>query len=632
MTVNDVFQKKILVFLEHPDDVSIYLAKKQDISGDHLLIATIPEVAWELEKKGVCFIGIESFYDPTTIYSKGIENYSVVETLCSSIDAVFHEKDPFLKKYDFRPARDNFYFLKMLFDNLTLRMLLIRSVIAREKPDQIIIFSNGDEYTSPDSLNFPFAYNDRLYSLLLKKGVWNIDHIEIKNIQKINQVEQKSKNNQSLTVHISKILKQYPLFFIPLLTLKKCGFFQAIKVFCFQVINPVAYDKTLFLLRDDPSWAEMIPQLYRSKYHVKYLPEKNERINTGPALEKNLLDEIHVILKLKGIFLQVDLSEIIEARFFPVLSEYNCNLPQIVQDLEKKIFSYHPAAFLSSEKTSYIEHIYAHVARYHNIPVIAWQHGDGPFYPPMQVYVEIMDSDIHLSYGPGHQAMLQNAPHNHFDCRIESTGSLILEKKFLNPPKPRNQTRILYVTTAFYYNNLYVNCYPVPDNTVWSHQKMILNAFANISIPVDFKLFPDPSGTHFIEDYCRTRNPENISIIRTGTTFLELLDTARIVVCDYPSTPVIEAIAAHKTVFVLLDSPNLRKEALDLLKKRVYWSEDVSTFIEMITDFLNDKPLEQHPDINNTEYLERFGLHKLDGKVADRALAIIDRETHSLCK
>jgi len=632
MVENDVLQKKILVFLEHPDDVALYLVKKQDIAGNHLLIATIPEVTWELEKRGIPFTGIESFYEPRMIYSKGMENYEIVETVCSSIDAVFHEKDPFLKKYDFRPARDNFYFLKMLFDNLTLRVLLIQSVVAKEKPDKIIIFGNRDECTEQELQDFPFTYNDRLYSLLLKKSVWNCDLIEITNNNYIKKSNQKNKNNQSLAVRVSKILRQYPSFFIPLLTLKKWGLSQAVEVFYHQMINPVVYRKTLFLLKDDPSWAAIIPQLYRSKYHVKYLPEKNEDMNKGPAFEKKLLEKIHAILQQRDIFHQVDLSLVIEARFLSVLTSYYYALPIIVQDLEKKIITDNPVAFLSSEKASFIEHIYAHIAQYHNIPVIAWQHGDGPFYPPMQVYVEIMDSDIHLSYGPGHQVMLQNAPHNHFNCRIESTGSLILEKIYLNPSKPHNHSRILYVTTAFYYNNLYVNCYPVPDNTVWSHQKMILNALANTSIPVDFKLFPDPSGTHFIEDYCRTHNLENISIIRTGTTFLELLDTARIVVCDYPSTPIIEAIAAHKTIFILLDSPHLRDEALDLLKKRVYWSEDIITFVEMITDFLDEKPMKQHPDINNTEYLERFGVHKLDGKVAERALAIIERETQSFSK
>ena len=78
-----------------------------------------------------------------------------------------------------------------------------------------------------------------------------------------------------------------------------------------------------------------------------------------------------------------------------------------------------------------------------------------------------------------------------------------------------------------------------------------------------------------------------------------------------------------------MDSPYLRDEALNLLKKRVYWSDNINTFVRIIADFLEGKPPDQKPDINNTEYLEMFGLSKLDGKVAERALGILEAETRT---
>ena len=276
MTGNGDFQKKVIIFLEHPDDVAIYLEKKRDIAGSHLLIATLPEVAWELEKKGVHYTGIESFYDPHMIYSKGMENYDIVETVCSSIDTVFQEKDPLIKKYDFRPARDNFYFLKMLFDNLTLRILMIQSIVANEKPDQVITFCNSMEYKVGELQNLPFDYRERLYSLIFKTGKWNFDLTEVMYNRKVNQSEDNPEKSQSFTGQLSKRLKQYPILFIPLLIAKKCGLSQAIGVFCLQMINSVVFSKTLFLLREDPSWSSIIPELYESGYHVKYLPEKKD--------------------------------------------------------------------------------------------------------------------------------------------------------------------------------------------------------------------------------------------------------------------------------------------------------------------------------------------------------------------
>ena len=91
-------EKKVLIFLEHPEDVVTYLAMKPEIIDIHICIATQPAISWELEKKGIMYSGIESFYDPQMVYSKGMENYTNVETVCSSIDIFFHEQDPFMEK------------------------------------------------------------------------------------------------------------------------------------------------------------------------------------------------------------------------------------------------------------------------------------------------------------------------------------------------------------------------------------------------------------------------------------------------------------------------------------------------------------------------------------------------------
>jgi hypothetical protein len=627
MISKSVNQKKVVIILEHPEDIEVYQHEKTDIFGEHVLIATLPEVCWELEKMNMQFTGIENFHDPQTIYSIGMKNYQIVEKICSSIDTIFQEKNPLIKKFDFRPARDNFYYIKILFDSLIIRVQLINSLIQKEKPDEIHIFASKSEFISRGDQNYPFEKEERLYALLLKTGKWGPEVTESQYTTKTSPPKGMKCNRSSLQADISKILKKHPFLFVLALTVRNFGIVETFHVFFPQIAHAFRRNKKMFLVREDPSWSSMIPELYKSGYQISYLPEICKFTIHESPFDGKTIETISTILSPECIFKNVDFSGIVMKRLLTVLTAFVNYLPDIVQTIEQRIITDCPIAFLCSEKSSFIEHIYTHIAQYHKIPVIAWQHGEGPVYPPMQVFVEIMDSDIHLCYGPGYQRMLQQAPHNHFKCRIESAGSLILEKLYMQPRRTHSPARILYVSPAYYYNTLYVNCYALPDNILWYYQKKIIDILANTTIPIDFKLFPDPSGRYCIEDYCRTHHFENISIIRTKKTFLELLGTADIIICDYPGTPIIEAIAAHKTVFVLLDYPYLRDDALGLLKKRVYWSADINEFVRLIHDYLSDLPLDQHPDINNTEYLEAFGLHKLDGKVSQRALDIIERET-----
>jgi hypothetical protein len=626
MTKDDELYKKTIIFFEHPRDIAVYLERKQAISGIHILLATIPEVSWELEIRGIPFTGIELFYNPDHIYSKGMDNYAITETLCSSIDAAFQERNPLIKKYGFHPARDNFYFLKMLFDNLTLRIQMVQAVIASENPDRVIIFRNGLESRDMAFQDFPFQNDERLFSLILKNGKWGFHLTELTYSPDGGVSLPQRKISGVSNSHIVKKLKQYPLLFLSLHTAKNHGITTAVAVFLLHCVNPVIRKKTLFLLRGDPSWLSIIPELYKSGYHIKFLPEKKELISEGRVFDDDLHKKVVNLLQQHCTCLSVDFHAIVESRLLPLLRAYCNSLPQIVKKIEERILHEKPSAFLCSEKASFIEHLFAHLAQYHSIPVIAWQNGDGPFYPPMQIFVEIMDSDIHLSYGPHHQKMLQKAPQNHFNCRIESTGSLMLEQMYKKNQPAIKRRRILYVTTGYSYNRLYVNCYPHHDNTLWAHQKKILRVLGRQKHPVCLKLAPDRQNTGFISDYIRREGLNSISIIQNERTFLDLLTYADTVICDYASTPVIESIANHKTVFVLLDNPFLQESAVALLKKRVYWSDNIEEFTTMISLFLAGKPINQKPDINNIEYLEQCGIHKYDGKVAERVLTIIDKK------
>lgn len=621
------FSQKVIIFLEHHADVLEYLEVKDKIPGIHIVIATIPDVCWELEKRGVSYRGIEQYYDSKAIYTTGMENYNTIENLCSNIDNILQESIPFLRKKIFKPALDNFYHIKKLFDSLSLRIIIIHTIIECENPSKMITFSS--EKCSLNDQSIPFGFYESIYSIILDNNCWDTEIIQLERknhnpIRKKLESDRNTSSNPSLIIGLYHLIKR---FFISIQG-KKSKFKPKPLSDCdcdFSIKNSFVDNHVLFLFRADPSWNAMLGELFHQGYHVVNLSERVEDLSGKIKIDFRLKNQIIEIIQHFCSHQDINVSNLLIKKILPILETYLWLAQEIEVSLNLKIDTHNPLAFLGSEKSFIFDHICAHIAHFRNIPVIAWQHGDGPFYPPMQIFVEVRDTNVHMSYGPGHQVMLRKAPQNHFNSQIESVGSLILEKTYLEYSDSTCKNKILYATTQYYYNHYYINCYPTPDNTLWHYQKSIINLLGNVDHPVIFKLMPQKYETPLFSEYIAEKGYNNISLIHYEHSFLDLLNDVDIVICDYPSTPVIEAIAAHKTIFVLLDSPYLREEALILLKKRVFWSDNIEEFVQLISDYLKGNPIKQNPDLDNTEYLETFGIHKVDGLVKERALKVIEK-------
>ena len=181
MTEKPDISQKVIIILEHLVDVNEYLEIRSQIPGTHIVIATIPDVCWELEKRNIQYKGIEIYFNSKKIYDTGMKNYEIVENLCFKIDSMLQESTPFLKKNSLKPAFDNYYYIKKLFDNLTLRIIIIKSIIEHEKPSKIIAFSS--DKGSPNDYISPFDFHESIYSLLLDNNCWNLNiiHLQKKN-------------------------------------------------------------------------------------------------------------------------------------------------------------------------------------------------------------------------------------------------------------------------------------------------------------------------------------------------------------------------------------------------------------------------------------------------------------------
>jgi hypothetical protein len=275
-----------------------------------------------------------------------------------------------------------------------------------------------------------------------------------------------------------------------------------------------------------------------------------------------------------------------------------------------------------------VEQLAARLAQGHGLPVINWQMGAyGAHKAPIMLYVEFMNSDLVLVWGKGVEETMKADPLNTFPCRIEPVGSASLEDVRRRHAGEPGKPGILYVTTNYAGNRLYVSYEdPFHDNELWETQKAIIDLLGRHRGTSVLKIHPGALSRAHIDEYIEDQGfGEKIRVIQREKSFEDLLSGADAVIIDFPSTSLLQALAAGKTIFVLTRHARLLEEAMALLRKRAYCTGDLGEFTGMIRAYLEGRPVPGNPDRSNTEFLERYGVHHPDGRAAGRALAALGR-------
>lgn len=138
------------------------------------------------------------------------------------------------------------------------------------------------------------------------------------------------------------------------------------------------------------------------------------------------------------------------------------------------------------------------------------------------------------------------------------------------------------------------------------------------------KLHPGDHQKGHIYSYIEDKKYSNISLIKNECSFSVLVHHSEIILVDFPSTTLLQAISSKKVVFVLLKYLSISGNARNLLMKRAYCSDDPGELLDMMERYISGLPMKQHPDVNNTEFLEEFGISCNDGRVAERVMSVLN--------
>lgn len=644
-TYRQHFGIKVLILLEHEKQVEDCLEWFEEIKGQKQIIALSPFAMYELEKQDIPYSILEDYYDPQELLQLGLDNYQKVETFCSIIDNSIHKACPIIAEQDIKPALFSIYHLKIIYDAATVRLFQLFKIVNAEKPNVIFVYNDRD-YPFGISEKAPYLLFDNresVYTHLLKLPGWKIPVVILPHVQQPEGVYAQRKSYQAITGKLRdkvvKWLRFHPeLYDLAVAVQKKqrSGLFVKLKGYLTGNKNiPV------LLFGGGYNWDDCreelqavgIAPIFRMPDDLgHWLSEPfPEKVDSGSL--RDAWEELQTDSEFRRFFMWEDID------FFPVVEE---RLQFSVVRLTLACLKTYGGgsellknrgikAVLASTLTTCTSRSAAQAAHSAGIPVITWQHGSYGYANQVSViYHDMMGADILFVFGEG--VVEQYAePARRLGTQLIPLGSASLEdlskkklqtkaKKLvkLNPEKKV----VLYITTNLYRNSLYIS-FPPPfsDNHYWHTQRATLDVLGQHQ---DYTIVVKTHPATAYRDtplpwYAREKEFGNCQFIRDECSSTDLLPLADVVVIDFPSTTLLQALTTSKPIFVYTGHLHIDDQAQKLLERRTSCHRDLRDFLNALEKFLSGGITDV--DLSDTEFLRKFGT--ADGTSGMRAATIL---------
>jgi len=614
------FQKKIVALVETSEDVEAVQKFETHIQNRITIVATTPHICWLLDSKKIAFKPLDLYFDKEFIYDEGIKNYQRLFQFCKSIDTQIAKENELVKNFTLGPASDNFPVIKIIYDQLLIKTIILYNILNNEKPDLIVSFGLNEEIFQVNNNIVPFEDDDNIFSLLLNLKGWPCKTLRLPRCKPkpiSDKLDETKKNLKDKT--LMKISFRHLFFISP-----RNGLIQSLSNLFYVIKNRIARGKIVLLVGFAYDWDSLIPILLRKGYRIFAVSSPLIDYTCSQEWDtRNLPDYLFSDLCCWN---NMDFSTIFRKYISHSIQKSVWTAKLLCKDWDDIFKTFKPSVVLPGPRMTFSDNLPLKIARFYHIPVISWQHGSHGFIiTPIIFFHELMNTDVHLSWGKGVTQWIETDPQNFFETPSVTVGSIELERLFFSNNDDGTLFNVLYATTAYYGNSLYVTIrYPLADTALWQTQQKIIHFLGKINKKTAVRLHPAPRNNQHICEMIASFNYNNLTLKVNHFSFVDLVKRSDVVILDWPSTTLLQAIALRKTVFVLLKHIQLTDDAIILLKKRVYCCEDIDEFTEMIRCYLNNETLDQKPDINNTEFLERFGITQLDGHVAERAIGVLE--------
>ena len=641
------FRGKVLILLEHEEQVKNCVEWLNEIKGQRQVIALSPFAICELDRRSIPYRILEEYYDPQELYRLGIGNFQKVEEICNVIDKYIHKAYSITAELGIKPALFSIYYLKILYDATTIRLFQLFKLIDAEKPDVIFIYGSK-EYPFGLSEMTPYLLFDNresIHARILALDGWNVPVVMLPAISQPEDSYAQREKYQTIADRVKKKavgwLQSYPKLFDLAIRTQKRGWhrlFSELKGYSHANKN-----MPVLLFGGEYNWDDCrselqsmgIGPIIRMQDNLKYWMSNQFSVELNSDAIHAAWEDLKADDEFRKFFLWEDVD------FFPALEE---KLRFLIEYMAPACLKAYEEAsellknrgietVLSSGFTTCTGHSVSQAARNAGIPVISWQHGASYIEHKHLIYIDLMSSDMHFYFGEG-VAEKYAEPARRFGTEIIAVGSTSLEALYQKTPSiRRNRVNglvksnpekrvVLYVTTNFYQNDLYISYYPpFSDNQLLSTQQAIIDVLGKNN---DYAaVIKTHSSLMYRETpmrlYAKEQGFENCQFIRDECSFTDLLSLAEVIVIDVPSTVLLQSLTTKKPIFALLKHLKIDDDALDLLKRRTYCHSDLEQFTKDLDAFLSSGSIDVEVDLNDREFLKMYGTHLDDRKSGVRA-------------
>ena len=500
------------------------------------------------------------------------------------------------------------YFSHLLYfsiGSLHFNYFVLSQTIEKIKPDSIIVFRarNTKDYIDNflevpvENMNYMLLHNSKYKNLIIIVGydidVMNIDY---------------------LTVFVSNIrnIIYNNLFLYNLL--KKLTFYKSNSII--SAFKKGKKKKVISLGGITRNWKHVMSSasysIFIYCYPDKILPKYNRTMESSNIIGEHNFNG----LELKSII--NNLINIIEKTYSTMLIAYNKSL-RLVKKSDIIIYSVLINPWLK---------FLAHLAQSNNVKVIAYQHGEQGIYNQdclFPFYDEFPYADYYFSFGEGvSKEYSKYISKTRWFKQPITIGSASLDR--LNSARKTKEEYILYVSCKYFFNYLpfinlagpYNGLDVASDFKLYNAQKIISNYLNELAMKrgekVIWKLDPHPIRGNVPFEV------EHIQKISTESNFRELLKSASLVILDSPTTTCLEACTTTKPLFLYLPNP-MRAEAQEAIEKRAVIGRTPEELVGKIDVYINSG---KYPaDVNNRDFLRKFGTYLDDGRSVDRAIEFL---------
>lgn len=617
-----------LFFIEKKDDIAALKENKAD--KFYKIISLDPEVSYFLEKNGISFNNQDDYFKRGEYIDLASENFKKTEEFCNYCDEFLQKKIDFLKNNKLAVTFYHFLCFRVLFDILKSRFYIIKNIIEKEKPELICYFDNYCE----DEINerFYFAknspYNEALKIIAdyysIKCAVYNSK--DVKGSATYNPITDVSNSTnlirrvyRSLRKIYDSFLNKYeklPVIFMtsPSYDLSRVAKLikntKLAKILSFspessadpyfifptwEKVRDISYDK-IFL--KEINLKEIWCNIKRDEKFQNFFMEKG--INLFPAAEKRLeYFFVKFIIEIMDLYLKG-------------------------LELFKK---YKPKIFLAPYVDRARMKILAEAARTNNIPIAVYQHGGVYGYTK---YMLNGDSDVEycdyfISFGEGLKSRFgkckaQNMPVGSFilsELTEKNTGAN--KVKLIKKLKLKKDKKIVvFVMSSLLRSISYIDHLFYTDHECFNVQKKIIDVFAkHDDYQYILKVFPLYKENDPIVSYAKDKNKENFKII-WDIPFKQLIPCADLFVMDSASTPLLEALTINKKIMVYNLFGSMYPDAVEVLKKRAYYSENIDEYLSELDKELAKGDFEiKNP---NNEFSELYGKYDDLDEIKNRTM------------